>query len=351
MIKILTRSVLAALVIGTLAFAAGCSDDDDDNPAGPGDPQGTSTTVWDAQMGAWRSTVDASDYESFAGFSFAEKDTVAASATNWDIALKREVVKLNGGASGNGQFEGADLGAVDFGAVNAQSADGATWEADAIEHFLNDWYVYDPVQHRLTLTRNAYSMQDASGSHFVKFQVDSLSGDLGMGSMGTVHLRYFYQATADSRDLSGAIQTATLDVGRGTGYFDFSTGAQVYPGDPGASTDWDISFNNYELAMNSGPSGPGLAAGFFAYTELQDPTDLAGFTQQPAGAPLFTDIPGSVLTDWYDYNGQTHQLSSRNHVYLLRSGDRLYKMKIVTYYANRDGVPASGVYTFVWNEL
>ena len=57
------------------------------------------------------------------------------------------------------------------------------------------------------------------------------------------------------------------------------------------------------------------------------------------------------MTEWYNYDGQTHQLSSKGEVYLVRAGDRLYKMKVEGYYANVGGVPSSGNYTFVWQEL
>lgn len=350
------RYMFLVPVLGMLFAASGCSDDDKD-PTGPGDDQNTATTTWDAAAGYWRTVLDASDYDSYKGYSFVDRDTVSApgKAAGWDIALRREVVKLNGGTSGSGAFEGADLGAVDFATVTEASAAGADWAPDGVQYFIGDWYDYNPQTHELTLNRNVYSMLDASGAHYVKFRVDSLSGDLGMGRMGNVHLTYFYQEIANDRRLGGETESAVLQVGGGTGYFDFSTGQPVTPADPRNSLDWDISFNNFNLAQNSGPNGIGECAAFPAYTELAedglDPTDIDAFTQQPPGAPLFQDIPGSVMTDWYTYNPQTHQLASNGHVYLLRSGDRLYKMKIVTYYANVGGQPKSGVYTFVWNEL
>lgn len=348
------RYLFLAPVVCMLLTAVGCSDDDDKDPTGPGDNQDTATTTWDEEAGTWRTVLDASDYESFKGYSFVDRDTVTASGkvAAWDIAFRREVVKLNGGASGSGDLEGADLGAVDYDAVTDAAAAGADWESDAVEYFIDNWYDYNPQTHELTLNRNVYSMLDASGEHYVKFRVDSLSGDLGMGRMGNVHLTYYYQANANDRRLGGETQTAVVAVGAGTGYFDFSTGQQVTPADPKNSLDWDIWFNNFNLAQNCGPNGVGECAAFWAFSALgQAPSDIDAFTEQPAGIPLFPDIQGSVLTDWYDYKEDTHQLVSWNRVYLLRSGDRLYKMKIVSYYANVGGQPKSAVYTFVWNEL
>ncbi|MFZ5501215.1 MAG: HmuY family protein, partial [Candidatus Micrarchaeota archaeon] len=92
-------------------------------------------------------------------------------------------------------------------------------------------------------------------------------------------------------------------------------------------------------------------AAFYAWGELTDPTDLEGFTAQPGDAPLFPDVPSSVMTDWYNYNGMTHQLTSKSHVYLLKTGGAVYKMRIESYYKNMGGVPTSGYYSFVWKEL
>ena len=73
---------------------------------------------------------------------------------------------------------------------------------------------------------------------------------------------------------------------------------------------------------------------------------------QPDGAPMFADIPSSVLTNWYNYTGPPmHQLLSKDEVYLIRTGGTVYKLKIEGYYANVGGVPTSGWYTFDWLEL
>jgi hypothetical protein len=345
------KILFAALLISVLPILVGCSDDDDKNPITPG-PDNTESTVWDEAGGYWRATVNATDYEAYAGYSFADKDTVPLTdGTGWDIAFRREAIKLNGGESGSGTFEGADLGVVDYAGVTEDDAASASWQSDSIDYQIDEWYSYNPQTHQLDMTRKVYSMQDASGDHFVKFRVDSLGGELSQTSMGDVHLSFYYQPTAGSRALPGPVQTAVVHVGSGAGYFDFSTGQQVAPSDPSASLDWDLRFQGFTIAQNSGPSGSGDAAAFQAFGEIADPTDIDEFTEQPAGAPLFADIPGCALTEWYSYNPQTHQLSSTNHVYLVRSGSLLYKMKISGYYADQGGVPVSAVYTFIWNEL
>ncbi len=348
------RSLIFLAAMLMLMLAIGCSDDD--NPTGgDGIPSDYITSTWDATNQVWVSTVDGSSYDEFRYFSFAAEDTLsepAKQAATWDIAFRREVIKTNGGSSATngGDIEGASLGQVDFAGVTIDDTTGADWTSDAIDYFISDWFTYNFQTHQLDLTHYVYSMVDAEGDNYVKFRVDSLVGN-GMGSMGTVWISYYYQPTANSRILSGTVQTASITVGTGTGYFDFSSGSAVTPANPANSNAWDIAFNNYDLMQNSGPNGTGECAAFFAWGELTDPTDIAAFTEQPAMAPLFPDIPSSVMTDWYNYNGQTHQLSSKSNVYLIKTGDKVYKLRIEGYYKNVGGVPTSGNYSFVWKEL
>lgn len=343
-------------ILMLLVLATGCGDDD--NVVGSGAQQNsTATSTWDDTGRFWRTTVDASDYDDFMYFSFGTKDTISSgtpkpSAEVWDIAFRREVVKLNGGFSttNNGDVVGANLGVVDFGEITIADTAGVEWVSDYSDYFIDEWYNYNFVTHELTLTNYVYSMVDAGGSNYLKFRIDSLVGAAQV-SMGTVYLTYFYQMTPDSKDLSGVTSSAPVEVNDGVGYFDFSSGAQVTPADPANSLEWDIAFSNFDIKQNSGPNGSGDCAAFLAWGELDDPTNIDGFTMQPEGAPLFPDIPGSVLTEWYDYDGQTHQLTSKSNVYLIKTGDKVYKLSIDSYYANIGGVPTSAHYTFNWKQL
>ena len=209
------------------------------------------------------------------------------------------------------------------------------------------------------MTRNVYLMLDAEGDNYVKFRIDSLVGGGMPPDMGTVFLTYFFQSEAGNTDLTGATTTVSLDVGMGKVYFDFSSGNQVFPMDPANSTDWDLMFHGYEILQNSGPNGIGECGAFQAYGELSDPTDIDELTTVPAGAPFFPDFVSSVfngsLTDdsklWYDYDPQTHTLTSKGHVYVIDVGGAVYKMQIVSYYADVGGAPVSAHYTFIWKEL
>jgi hypothetical protein len=352
------KLLLISLSTLILLFGAiGCGDDD--NPVAPEDniPASTATSVWDDTGEFWTTTVDASGYDNYMYFSFTTQDTVSSgvpktTADIWDIAFRREVVKLNGGTSttNNGDVVGTDLEVTDFDAVTIDDTTGVTWTADFIDYFMDEWYDYNPTTHELTANQYVYSMLDASGEHYVKFRVDSMVGASMPPDMGTVWLTYYYQGTASSANLPGPVVTGSVDVGATYGYFDFSTGLEVTPNDAANSLDWDIGFYSYDMMQNSGPNGIGDCAAFLAWSELDDPTDIDAFVMQPPGAPLFPDIPGSALTEWYDYDGQTHTLTSKSHVYLLKTGSTVCKLQIVSYYST-GSTPVSGHYTFKWGEL
>ena len=344
------KRLLALTIAVSLAALIGCSDDD--NPTAPktDPPANTATSTW-IDSGYWRTTVDASSYDDYTGFSLVSKDTSTAA---WDVAFRRDVVKLNGGAStsNGGDAEGANLGVIDFADVTMADTAGAGWTADEILYAIDDWFNYNPITHALTANRNVYSIVDAEGDNYVKFQIDSMVGAGMPPNMGTLYIKYYYQPTAGSLTLSGATTSAVIPVNSATVYFDFSSGAVVTPADPAASTGWDIGFHSYYLMLNSGPNGPGDCAAFPAYTELTDPTDIDGFTAQPAMAPMFPDVPSSVFTDWYNYTGPPlHQLLSKENVYLVKADGKVYRVKIESYYANVGGVPTSGWYTYIWSEL
>jgi hypothetical protein len=213
------KRLLALTLAVSLAALIGCSDDN--NPTGPKPtpPANTATSTW-IDSGYWRTTVDASGYDDYTGFSLVTKDT---STSAWDLAFRRDVIKLNGGSSttNGGDAVGANLGVVAFTGVTMADTAGAGWTEDQIQYFIDDWYNYNPITHSLSANRNVYSMVDAEGDNYVKFQIDSLVGAGMPPNMGTVYITYYYQPTAGSRDLSGATSSAVIPVNSGTGYFDW----------------------------------------------------------------------------------------------------------------------------------
>lgn len=348
---------LASLMILVLVlFIAGCSSD----KSNPVLPTGTNSTVRASSDNYWITSVDATSYDNFAYYSFADKDVVdltdtdAASSTAWDMGFERNVVVTNSGISGPGSIVAADLTAngVSKSFADVTSADLAglsqsDWVADGFDLVIDHYYDYNPTTHVLTPTNLVYAMRDAQGG-YLKFQITEFIGGGAPPAMANFVIKYVYAGS--TADLSGPVVVDTVDGSSGTFYYDFSAGQATNPADPSTSLDWDIKVENYDVYLNSSFSGPGNAGANPAYTLVSgiDSTDFAAYTTvaADAGRSYDQDTPGSVFRDWYDYANEV--LTTKGHVYAIKVGSSTYKVYIETYYGD-NGIHAT--YIFWWEPL
>lgn len=133
---------------------------------------------------------------------------------------------------------------------------------------------------------------------------------------------------------------------QGRVYLDLSEASIIEPDDPSTSTEWDLAFEAWTVFTNSGPSGPGVGAAFGPNDEL----DIL-FDEAPNLPFLRSDLAGGAFGDWYAYDGATHSLWSRHHVYGVQRGDALWKLQILGYYGEVDGAPVSGIYSVRYARL
>jgi hypothetical protein len=328
----------------------------------PLDTSTTATTYWN-DGGYWETTVNATSASQYAYYGFSHRDTLtltpeqAANDTSWNIAFERSNVILNSGVSGPGNTVAIDLASMgrmdstDFmGFNNPMSLPDSAWTADSYSLVIDDWYSYNHNNRMLTPTRYVYIMKDAN-SNYVKFQIIGIDHPGMPPSMGTITILYDFAGTSPS--FTGDPDTLVFDASSGGPiYVDFSAGSVTNPADPRNSTDWDLEFTNYEIHQNATIFGPGQCG---AYAIWQDQTDPTDFSETPTAPTVpqayFADSFGSVMADWYNYDGNTHTLTSKNHVYAISMGGHHCKLQIFTYYKNIGGTPVSGWYTFRWLPL
>lgn len=117
-------------------------------------------------------------------------------------------------------------------------------------------------------------------------------------------------------------------------------------GDDAASTDWDLAFEGLDIFTNGGASGPGAGSAFGPL----DREELLGDTV-PEVPFMQQDAAGGAFLDWYDYDGTTHALWSRQHVYGVRDGAKLWKVQILGYYGEVAGAPVSALYQIRYAEV
>jgi hypothetical protein len=122
--------------------------------------------------------------------------------------------------------------------------------------------------------------------------------------------------------------------------------AIVTPADPKNSKDWDIAFQGADAFTNSGVSGSGQGAAF-------GPIDPVVFFDDKAPDVPFTSIDrtGGAFVRWWFYDGSTHGLYSRFHVYGVKDGAKQWKVQVEGYYTERDGTAVSALYQVRWAEV
>lgn len=117
-------------------------------------------------------------------------------------------------------------------------------------------------------------------------------------------------------------------------------------GDATQSDAWDLAFQGWNVQTNGGISGPGKAWSFgpAPYYYLYFPDD-------PLDVPLkIVDHPSGAFRRWYAY-GADHGLFSRFHVYGVQSRGRKYKLQVLGYRGQLDGVAVNALYRLRYAEV
>jgi HmuY protein len=287
-----------------------------------------------------------------AGWAYADLDaatpaiTVANPGTNteWDIAVNATSVMLNGGQAGPGGVTGWCLCQNDA-ATNAQvqaftaeqhlpaflsttaasaPTDASAWKTDSLSSAITGWWAYNTTTCVVTAdSTKVWHVRTAEGTGYAKLRVIGLA-DAARAHAGKVTLQYAVQPSATAP--LGAVRQTTVDVSGGRVYFDLTTGAVS------SVADWDLAIEGYDIRVNGGASGGGQAGAVISSEKFDAITNAAA----PPASVFKGDSYGGIFRTkpWYRYNltGTDHQVWPNFNVYLLRRGDRMYKVQITSYY-------------------
>lgn len=132
-------------------------------------------------------------------------------------------------------------------------------------------------------------------------------------------------------------------------YFDLERRAQVNPGTPEDSRDWDLGFQRFRIKLNGGASGDGnmqlARIEDASFADVKQPPADGYVTDQPDG-PDDNSEPDLAFSSgehaWYAYDSTDHTLTARAVVYVLRSVEgQPYKLQLLQYYdrAGTGGYP------------
>lgn len=153
------------------------------------------------------------------------------------------------------------------------------------------------------------------------------------------------QATEQTEDTEGAVETTSLTVNAASYtdwvYVSLTEGAVISVAAPETSTDWHLALRRSAIKINGGDSGSGQVAVALADAQAEfynedgsananlimnadaDIEAQALLTAYDTAALSYVqDSNEPALTDWYQYNFQTHQISADTSVgYLIRHAD------------------------------
>lgn len=308
--------------------------------------------------------LDATSTDNYAYYNLLTEQTVdlddesAELSNEWHLAFRRNIGKLNGGISGPAGLKAVDLEALDD--PNGMNFNGVTelpslteddWQEDAARMVFNGWYSYDFETHTVSPTNRLFAFRTADGN-YAKVVVTDTIVVLGMGQLGGVGLKYVYNADGGT-DLSGEVINVQLNDEdlNNSFFFSFASGGLVEIDDPANSLDWDIWFDGFDVKINSGVHGMGECGVYPIYDENND-FDALQTAPPDMGAAYETDTVSSIFDNWYDYNGETHELTSKGHVYVIMVDDSTYfKMLIENYYKVVSGSPVSAWISFRFGRL
>ena len=331
-----SRLPLIAALLGT-AFLAAC--EDEDAPTGPGG--GTQEPAINEIVTS--QPLNASSSDTLVYFSFAEGDLVNKTA-DWDVALRRYEVRLNGGVSGTKGVLGVslknnaastDAQVLGFTVDNTRSAFDNIREtqipADAA-------FESDRLVENTTGYLNLAGAPTANGTAYWK--VRTAVGGFALVRVSAISMtpQFALQSvTIESRIQNGttlgAAQTLTVPIASAPVSVSIATN-QVVTAPNGCNWDVRVTPQSFGISVNSacnvgtypGGSSPTFAAATAANDAPQYGVFLAGLTGPIPNSITATDAP-------FRYNLEgTNRLSPTFNTYLVKSGAKVYKLQVVNYY-------------------
>jgi hypothetical protein len=142
-------------------------------------------------------TIDARATDAWAFFDFSRGSTVARPGpTDWDLAVRRFRIIVNGGPGFAGDGALVDLGEVPFDSVRGVPEDG--WvessgvRVDSTNTAIRKWYAYGFTSHLLSPRPHVWALRTADG-RYVKFEI--LGYYCPGAQPGCLTIRYVYQGS------------------------------------------------------------------------------------------------------------------------------------------------------------
>jgi len=288
----------------------------------------------------YTTSVDATSETTFIYFDLDTQKEVTpadpATDTTWDLAFQSTTILSNSGVSGKGDMRVARLAGGSFDSVTeapmsgykTDAADGDDSNAIVDSAFLVDgaWYSYNMGTHKISAHENVVYVVQSTEGKFYKLAFTSY-----YDAAGTSRFPTFKWAELPSPFKSLRVEGGSGPTATGWKYLNLNRGEVVTPNDPTDSMDWDLAFNGYRVMTNSELSGSAASQGGAyktTHTSLLDLDDLPSGTFLADATSSVTvnhqtqekaDMPYNPAFDaWYNYDRNTHAVTSKKLVYVVR---------------------------------
>jgi hypothetical protein len=342
--SVLSRRALRVTIAAATLLAA-CESESD--PTGPGEtPQGP-----EMNEVLTAGPLNASSTDTLVHFSFAS-GTLVSRTDDWDVALRRYEVRLNGGVSGTKDVRGYSMGnhqaATNY-EVLAFTVSGTLAEFDTVREAQ---IPHDTAFRSDRLIENTFGFLNLAGvptaNAAMHWKVRTADGGYALFRVTNIALNpqtfALTSITIESRIQTGttldAPRTATIAVTGPTNISIVNNGAVTASG-----CNWDVAVDpqSLEMTVNAGcnvGTYPCPASPTFANTTAaNDGSQYAAFLAGLTGA-----IPNSITnaSSPFRYNLEgTNRLHPSFNIYLIRTGAQVFKLQFVNYYgaAGESGHP------------
>ena len=348
----------SALLVGS---SFGCAEDIQPDPSDPCPPEvAVITTSSEGQNLTVRAGACLQDqwlYFDLDTHAEVFPETVANDPT-WDLAFQRFKILTNGGVTGSGAVAVARIASADYDAMSEapmqrymEDSEDSDDDGDAADNpFIEstNWYDYDREDHTLSPADFVYVVRSTEGAYF-KLKMTGYYDEAGTSGYPAFQYAAITPLSGDPNLADQLVVDASADDA--WVYINSFDRTVVDVEDPMNSDAWDLAIRRTQIQTNGGSSGTGHGGAKVAQEAQWDAllsTQTIGFStdrEMEPGRPNATSYSGHPeLSEWYDYNPQTHAVTPKEAIYVLRTGEGDYtKMQVLDY--------ADGVWTLRLDSL
>lgn len=310
----------------------------------PYDPQVTTTDNGD---GTFSTLVQATDADVFTylslsagGLRVGDPTTTDPPTESWDLAYRRDEIRINGGVTGDGAAEAAILEGITLESIAWAPLSGYTTDEpdsdgdDRADGPFSGWFLYDINTHTLSPADQTYVLRTPQGAWRIRMDDYYWQDNSGWPSFTWAPLTEPGPVSLVT-DEGGHEAMLLSPVEDGPVFLVLDEQMALQPASPTDSAEWDLSIEGTEIASNGGVSGSGgrtVAPVALPFDDVVEMPLASAFVEDAPDADA-DGIPEFAVSGWYDIDPYTYEVIPRpDTTFVLQRPDTSAdKLAIVSY--------------------